>query len=82
MGELSWNHYFDDWQGAVDILNNLGWNLSWHEYEGRWHLWSGDQPFFVGDTKDEFEAFLCGMAISLAVLPDSIIEQIKQIASE
>jgi len=82
MGEFLWTHYFDDWQDAIDVLNNLAWNLSWQEHNGRWHLWSGDQKLFVGDTDAEFQAFLCGMAISFAVLPDSILEQIMQIANE
>lgn len=74
--------YFMDWQGAVRILNDLSWNLSWYEHAGRWHLWTGDKPIFVGDTEGEFQAFVCGMALSLAVLPESILEQIKQVAAE
>ncbi len=82
MSELFWKYYFDNWQGAVEILNDLGWNLSWKEHDGQWHLWAGDQRLFVGDTEGEFQSFLCGMAIGLAVLPDSILEQIRRIANE
>jgi hypothetical protein len=82
MGELVWKDHFNDWQEAVQILNDLGWNLSWKEHEQRWYLWSGEPLLFVGDTKGEFEAFLCGMGISLAVLPDSILKLIRQIANE
>jgi hypothetical protein len=82
MGRFLWVEYFDDWQNAIDILNDLAWNLSWKEHNGRWHLWGGDQKIFVSDTEGEFQAFLCGMALSFAVLPDSILEQIRQIANE
>jgi hypothetical protein len=82
MGELIGKDYFDDWRQAIDLLNSLGWNLSWKEHESRWHLWTGDKPLFVGDTAGEFQSFVCGVAIGLAVLPDSILEQIRQIANE
>lgn len=82
MGRLFWKHHFDDWQGAVEILNDLGWNLTWKEHDGQWWLWGGEPTIFVGDTEGEFQAFLWGMALGLAVLPDSILEQIRQIANE
>ena len=82
MGKLVNTHYFDGWQGTADTLNGLIWNLSWREHHDQWHLWTGDQKLFIGDTEHELQAFLCGMALSLAVLPDSLLEQIRQIASE
>jgi hypothetical protein len=82
MGEFFWKTRFDDWQGAVEILNDLSWNLRWKEQDGRWYLWAGESLLFVGNSKDEFEAFLDGMALGLAVLPASILEQIRRIANE
>jgi hypothetical protein len=37
---------------------------------------------YVALVLSEFQSFVCGMAIGLAVLPDSILEQIRQIANE
>jgi hypothetical protein len=82
MGKFLWTEYFSDWQNAVDILNDLAWNLSWKETNGQWHLWGGDQKIFVGDTEGEFQAFLCGLALGFAVLPDPVLEQVRRIASE
>ena len=84
MSTLVWQGYVpnNNWKGAVDFLNNLCWHLSWQEAERQWGLWGGDQLLFIGDTRADMEAFLCGMTISLAVLPDEMLEQIRQIASE
>jgi hypothetical protein len=82
MDKPLWQYHFTDWQAAVRILDSLAWNLSWKERNGRWRLWTGDQALFVGDTEGELQAFLCGMALGLAVLPESILDQIRQIASE
>lgn len=84
MSTLIWQGYVpnDNWQGAVDFLNHLSWNLSWQEVEGEWRLRGGDQLLFKGENKAEMESFLCGMAISLAVLPDKVLKQVRQIASE
>lgn len=82
MARLIGYDYFDDWRGAVTLLNDLGWNLSWKKYEGKWYLYTGDQPLFVGETEGEFQAFLCGAAITLAVLPNSLLEEIRRLANE
>lgn len=84
MATLIWQEYFpnENWQGAVDFLNSLSWNLSWREVEGQWRLWGGDQLLFKGENQAELESFLYGMAIGLAVLPDKVLEQVKQIARE
>jgi hypothetical protein len=66
MGELFWTPRLDDWQSAVDHLNDMD-----------WHLWTGEKRPFVGDTEGEFQAFPWGMAVSFTALPDSILEQIK-----
>jgi len=82
VGDLLWKDHLGDWRDAVSVLNDLAWNLSWREHDGRWYLRSGDQTLFVGETEGEFKAFVCGMALSLAVLPDSILDQIRRIAKE
>ncbi len=82
MGRSLLKDYFDDWQDAVVFLNDLGWNLSWKYLEDQWHLWSGDQKLFLSNSDNEIQAFICGMAIGLAVLPDFLLDKIKQIAEE
>lgn len=82
MGRLVWQDQFADWREAVSILNNLGWNLSWKDSDGKWWLYGGESVIFIGDTEGEFRAFLCGMALGLAVLPESILRQIQAIANE
>ncbi len=84
MSGLIWKGYLpsNDVRGAAELLNEYGWHLSWKVVEGRWHLWGGDQLLFVGATQAELEAFLYGMAISLVVLPDELLEEIKQLAEE
>ncbi len=82
MGRFLWTERFGNWQAAVDILNGLSWNLSWVEQDGRWHLWGGNQKIFIADSEGEFQAFLRGMALGLAVLPESILEQIRRLVDD
>ena len=79
MGELFWTPHFDDLQDAVAVLNDLGWYLQWKELDGRWYLWAGDQKLFIGNTQEELQAFLWGMAVSFTALPESLIEEVKRI---
>lgn len=83
MATLTWSGYIpnNNWQGAMNYLNNFCWQLSLQEAEQEWRLWSGDQLLFKGDTQAELESFLCGMAMSLAVLPDDLLREIQEVAT-
>lgn len=85
MGKLIWQTRipYEGLEGAIKFLSeDLDWNLTIRQVNDEWCLRSGDQLLFVSSTKEELEAFLWGMALSFAVLPSKIIEQIKGMISE
>lgn len=78
----NWHDLVNNWEGAVQFLDELAWNLSWYEKNNNWTLYGGDQPIAWFDRKEELEAFVLGMAIGLVVLPDEILNQIKKLIEE
>jgi hypothetical protein len=84
MFESDWQYIIPEgtWQGGIKYLNSLSWHLRWNEKDGRWVLWSGDRLLFSARTEKELEAFILGMTIGLAVLPQNIIDQIKDLTEE
>ena len=69
--------------GAVNFLNNLGWNLSWRKNQDlRITLYGGDQVIGWFDTAAEMEALIFGMVLGLAVLPVDIMQQIENMVEK
>lgn len=68
-----------DLQGAISILNSFDWNISKEKFNENWRLFSGDRLLFSSDNETEVDAFIFGMALSFAVLPNEIQDKIRQI---
>ena len=68
--------------GAIEFLKTLSWNISLTQQNGKWQAWAGDHVLAAVDSEAELEAFLIGMTIGLAVLPDTILAQIKKLVAE
>jgi hypothetical protein len=56
----------------------LGWHWPLHKINGRWHLWMGDQPHFIGESELEIRAFLYGLAYPYTSLPSKIIDRLRR----
>jgi hypothetical protein len=67
---------------SIEFLDTLFWNIHWRQDEKQWKAFAGDRLLVVTDTKRELEALILGMTIALAVLPDSILDEIKKLADE
>jgi len=48
----------------------------------QWKAFAGDRLLVATNTQEELQAFLLGMTIGLAVLPDSILSEIKKLVAE
>jgi hypothetical protein len=82
--EPGWQKRFprSDIKGAISFLDSLDWYISYHKLEHSWELLSGDKLIISTDTEKESEAFILGMALSLAVLPDEVLNEIRRIIRE
>lgn len=79
--EPEWLEYIPgkDIQGAISFLNSLDWNISFSETAGQRKVFGGDRLLFSSEHEKEVEAFIFGMALGLAVLPDEILDRIREI---
>jgi hypothetical protein len=69
-------------EGAIEFLDTLSWDISLTRQNGKWQAWAGEHVLAAVDSQAELEAFLIGMTIGLAALPDSILAQIKKLVAE
>jgi hypothetical protein len=69
-------------QGAINFLNRLDWNISFGESAGKRKVFGGDRLLFSSQNEEAVQAFLFGMALGLAVLPDEILDRIREIIRE
>jgi hypothetical protein len=73
-----WQGTFDNIDYALEIINDVGWNIKHLQNHKLWQLFSGDQLIASFDNQTEMEAFILGMALALGSLHPEIIEQIKK----
>ena len=79
MGELSaWIQelppHIDSLVDVADLLNDLGYNISWGEDGGRWSVRTGDQGLFTAESQDGVEGFLFGLAGALVLAQSRGVE--------
>ena len=70
------------WEGGVDFLNSLSWNIKWRNESRRWKAFAGDRLLVAVETKAELGAFILGMAIGLRVLPEAMLADIRKLVAE
>lgn len=65
-------NYFPDGQldGGIRLLNRLDWGLRVRVTGKGWVVTSGEQLVFRTTEKDALQAFLYGLGLAYAVLPD------------
>lgn len=67
---------------ATEFLDSLYWNLSRRTQDSEFQLWAGDQLLVASDRQEEIDAFELGMATAWGVLPDEILDMIRNIGAE
>ena len=78
---MSKNPHVDYWlpdgiNDAITIANKMWWNISIEENKGIWLVYGGDQVFFESSNKETVEAFILGLGVAYAVIPDQIFENL------
>jgi len=80
MYELKWMHNIpsQNFEGALKFLNELGWNLKIEQRKGHWLLFAGESAVFKSTAREELEAFVYGLALAYAVMPQSLLRQFRE----
>ena len=82
MTKLLWENYIpgsNSLEDAINYLNSFDWNLTLKQSDNIMQLFAGDQLLFNCNNRSEVEAFVLGMAISLAVPPSNIHKEIRKL---
>ena len=64
--------------GGIELANEMSWNLSTSESDGKWAVIAGDQLIFRSDNLDSFEAFIYGLSLVYSVLPEEKLKDIRK----
>jgi hypothetical protein len=84
MFKSDWRKYVpgDSMEESIEFLNSLSWNISLGQHDGLWQAFSGERLLVEANTEHELEAFILGMTIALAVLPGSMLDDIRKLVAE
>jgi hypothetical protein len=69
-------------EGGIELANKLAWNVKVVEKDGRWEVFGGDQIMLVADSRECVDAFLYGLTLAYAVLPEHIFELLSEAISK
>ncbi|HEV2237898.1 MAG TPA: hypothetical protein VGR57_14660 [Ktedonobacterales bacterium] len=78
MQELVWLNRLPDnrLEGGIELVNRLYWNITWWEHEGHWYVKAGEDIILRTDSRQSAEAFLYGLSLAYAVLPDATFDHL------
>jgi hypothetical protein len=81
MYELKWMHNIpsSSIEGALGLLNHLGWNATVQNRKEHWLLFSGDSAVFKTTSREALEAFVYGLALAYAVVPKELRERFRAV---
>ena len=65
-------------EGAVDLLNQLKWNIRVAESENTHSVAGGHKLLLKTSSREAVDAFLYGLALAYSVLPKPILDQFRK----
>lgn len=69
-------------EGGIQLANRLDWGLSVQKAADHWVISSGDQVLLRTETREALEAFVYGMGLAYAVIPESIFSKLEAALEE
>jgi hypothetical protein len=84
MQEMQWLNHLPEGtlEGGIALANRLYWNIVWAEHEHRWYVWSGERLILETDSADAAQAFLYGLGLAYAVLPEGTFERLEYLVKQ
>jgi len=65
-------------EGGIDLANRLGWGIFVQMAGDGYVLSSGDEPILRVDHKDALQAFIYGLSLAYAILPDEVFTSLEK----
>jgi hypothetical protein len=79
MQELKWmESHVGSIEDAIHLINRFQWNLAIRKINDFWVVTGGEAVIFRADNYAAVEAFLYGMALACAVIPETTIEKLVE----
>jgi len=81
---LMLDRYFPDGnlEGGIGLANRLDWGLTVKMAGDSFVVTSGDEPILRTDDKDALQAFIYGLGLAYAILPDELFLTLEQALKE
>ncbi len=80
MQDMRWLDHLPDGTLAsgVELANRLYWHIKWGSGGQQWCVWAGDGEGLLlrTDTREALEAFLYGLGLAYAVLPEDTFDHL------
>ncbi len=77
--KFHWQEFMSgDIPEALKILENFWIHVKIEYQNEQWLVWGGDQVMLSCGTQSEAEAFVLGMAINYATLPENLQVEVKK----
>lgn len=64
-------------EGGIDLANRLDWGLSVRQAGEDYVVSSGDEPILRTESKDALQAFIYGLGLAYAVLPEELFQSLE-----
>lgn len=64
-------------KGGIQLANRLDWGLSIQNTADHWVISSGDQVLLRTESREALEAFVYGLGLAYAVLPENIFSELE-----
>ena len=65
-------------EDGIAHANRLEWNITWAGDGALWGVWAGEGLMLRTDSKEVAEAFLYGLGLAYAILPDAMFQSLER----
>ena len=64
-------------EGGIDLANRLDWGITVRMAGESYVVTSGEEPILRKDSKDALQAFIYGLGLAYAILPEELFENLE-----
>jgi hypothetical protein len=69
-------------EGGINLLSQLEWNITLSKQGDNWLVFGGEKCLLKSSSEESAQAFIYGLALAYAVLPDHLLDQVRRLAEE